>query len=88
MTPESNFLDKFYQYAEAVKGSKLTIDERMSLKAAFDIETGSLADRAEKAVQKVISKKVEGLAKSANLNNIMRLLTDLRASASAWKPKK
>lgn len=87
---DQSFLLKMYEYAENLKGSKLSEQDKEQILTEFNKLTGPAESRAVKAVRSVLGfgKLTEEIRKSANLDNSRRLLQDLQASAREWQSKK
>ena len=87
---DREFLDVIYRYAEYVKRAPLSQAERERIITEFNSAQGDPYTKAREAVRKVLglSQLIEGMRKTADLDNTQRLLQDLMNAANQWQAAK
>lgn len=85
----ADFLEKIYRYAESLKKSPLTQEEKDKILNEFYKLGSDPFTNAVESVHKVLRRSIveSDLTKSANLDNTRRLLSDIKDAASKWGKK-
>lgn len=86
---DTEFLESIYKVAQKAKKGSLTSSEKELIIKEFNESTGSAYDRATKAITKIVGVNPELiLEKAATLDDINRLLSDLKMEAQKWQSSK
>lgn len=88
---EKQFIDSLIEVAKEIKGSSISDEERNQLIESFNKKSGSAYDRAKTAIEEVIGKKIPEkyiIEKTASLNNLQNLLSQMSTAANKWQQSK
>ena len=86
---DQSLLRAIYRVAERIKGAELTPDERQAIVDEFNRASGTAFDRATQAVAHALKLSRRVIAeKRAALDDIDRLITDLKREADDWQEEK